>query len=285
MDVQKALHLHIEEEKKKPKHLGLEYMIFEKHDGWFGYLDFPACVIHSRKLREIPSLVDLSNLIRSKRPDVRGRLIFEIMIEGLEIDSFHELNGILNRKREQAEGAYLRVHDFIPDFLNNTLPAGIRYLFAKELVDNMRLPEVKMSPLICATSDMDVARGVCEKLWAENKEGIILKQIDALYHAGKRNYTLMKIKEELTLDLKVHNIYEGEGKYEGTLGGLVLVDKNHVLHKVSGMSDEQRDTWWEKPSEIIGKIVEIKAMKKLPNGALREARFKAVRYDKIDTDD
>ena len=36
---QKALHLHLEEAKKSPKHLGHEYMIFEKYDGWFMYVD------------------------------------------------------------------------------------------------------------------------------------------------------------------------------------------------------------------------------------------------------
>ena len=36
---QKALHLHLEEAKKSPKHLGHEYMIFEKYDGWFMYID------------------------------------------------------------------------------------------------------------------------------------------------------------------------------------------------------------------------------------------------------
>ena len=285
MDVQKALHLHIEEAKKNPKHIGLEYMLFEKHDGWFGYLDFPSCLIHSRQLRPIPSVVELSNKIRSKRPNTNGRLIFEIMIEGLEIDSFHELNGILNRKREQVEGVYLRVHDFIPDFLHCTMPADKRYKFAEEIVTSLDLPEVIMSPILGVTQDMAEARELCETLWAQNKEGIILKQKDGLYQSGKRNYSLMKIKEEVTLDLRVHDVFEGKDKYIGTLGGLILKDKNHVLHKVSGMSDEDRDLWWKDPSLIVGKIVEVKAMKKLANGSLREARFKAVRHDKIDTDD
>ena len=126
---QKALHLHTEQDKKQPKYDGHEYMIFEKHDGWYGYLDFPASTIHSRAMREIPALRELSDLIRSRRPNIRGRLIFEIMIDGLEINSFPTLNGILNRKFEQAEGVYLRVHDYLHEFRFD-MPADKRVQFA-----------------------------------------------------------------------------------------------------------------------------------------------------------
>ena len=68
---QKALHLFQEQDKKKPKCTGLPYMLFEKHDGWYGYLDFPSCKIHSRALREIPSLVELSNAIRAINHNVK----------------------------------------------------------------------------------------------------------------------------------------------------------------------------------------------------------------------
>ena len=127
--------------------------MFEKHDGWYGYLDFPACIIHSRAHREIPALKDLSDLIRKHRPEVKGRLIFEIMIEGLEVDSFHELNGILNRKSEQAEDVYLQVHDFIADFNFCKLPAGTRYKFAQEIVGRLGLPQVRLSPVLGISND------------------------------------------------------------------------------------------------------------------------------------
>ena len=48
----------------------------------------------------------------------------------------------------------------------------------------------------------------------------------------------------------------------------------------SGMTDAQRDEWWKAESAIIGKVVEIKAMKRLKDGSLREPRFKSIRFDK-----
>ena len=284
MKIQKAKHLHLEMAKKKPDCVGKEYMIFEKHDGWFGYLDFPSCIIHSRAYREIPSLVELSNLIRSKRPDCKGRLIFEIMIEGLEIDSFPKLNGILNRKDEQVEDVYLKVHDFIPMFRPFDMVAEKRYSYAKEVVERIDLHEVQLSEVLRTTADPAIWDMVKERMWLEGKEGIILKHTQGLYYPEKRNSELMKVKEELTLDLRVIGVDEGTGKYQGTTGTLVVMDSHGLKHNVSGMSDAQRHEWWANPSTIVGKIVEIKAMKRLADGGLREPRFKAIRWDKTEID-
>lgn len=277
---QKAKHLYLEEDKKRPAFIGNDYMMLEKHDGWYGYLDFPSCVIHSRAMREIPSLVELSNKIREKGNGFRGRLIFEIMVEGLEYDSFPELNGILNRKYEQADDVYLRVHDFLPGFKCD-IQALIRYNFAKEIVERLNMQEVKMSPVLGISDDNSVWQDTAEEMWTRGAEGLILKRIDAHYSPEKRNADLMKIKEEVTVDLLVEGMIEGEGKYQGTLGALLLRDKAGKQHKVSGMTDAQRDSWFNNPSEIVGKVVEVKAMKKLKDGSYREPRFKAIRYDKV----
>ena len=94
----------------------------------------------------------------------------------------------------------------------------------------------------------------------------------------------MKIKEELTLDLLVIGMEEGEGKFKGTLGALVVRERDGTEHKVSGMTLKQRNAWWTNPLGIRGVVVEIAAMKRLPNGSLREPRYKATRFDKTVAD-
>ena len=281
MGIQKAKHLFLELDKKKPD-VDRQYMLFEKHDGWFGYLDFPSCVIHSRAQREIPAVRELSNLIRSKRPDVKGRLIFEIMIEGLEVDSFHELNGILNRKNEQAEDVYLQVHDFIPDFQFCTMAFKHRYNFAAEIVDRLALPEVRLSPLLGISSEPDLWYSLAAEIQYRGGEGLILKGSDSLYAPEKRNSHLMKIKEEITVEMEVQGVVEGQGEHEGMCGKLICKDERGQKHEI-GMGcakHEERTQWFITPSEIIGKVVEVKAMKKLADGKYREPRFKAIRHDK-----
>ena len=281
MGIQKAKHLFLEMDKKKPD-IEQPYMMFEKHDGWFGFLDFPSCIIHSRQLREIPSVKELSDSIREHRPDVKGRLVFEIMIEGMEVDSFHELNGILNRKYEQAEDVYLMVHDFIPDFQFCSMTAHHRYQFAKEIVARLGHPQVRLSPVLGVSQDPKRWHETAELIQARGGEGLILKARNALYTQGKRISTLMKIKEEVTVEMLVTSVIEGKGDHEGMAGKLICKDEVGQLHEIGmGCSTHvERTHWFERPTNIVGKVVEIKAMKKLKDGKYREPRFKAQRFDK-----
>ena len=106
---QKALHKFQEADKKNPKYTGKTYAVLEKYDGWYGY--YEDGVIYSRAGRAIPSVQWLAKKFHDKRPYMEGILIFEILVEGFPV--FSDLNGILNRKREPALGAYLKVHDWI----------------------------------------------------------------------------------------------------------------------------------------------------------------------------
>ena len=287
MRPQKALHLHHDLDKKTPKSAGLEYAIMEKHDGWYGYMDLTGSEIYSGAGRVIPSLKEFSETIRPYIPNIRGRLIFEIMIEGLEIDSFYTLNGILNRKYEQADDVYIMVHDFVPFGENKDVSFKYRYGVAAEIVSKINLPQVRLAPILGIHYDTAEFKRKAEFIWSRGGEGIILKHMDAPYMPEKRNHTLMKIKEELTLDMVVVDVQRGEagGKYADTLGTLIVQEKNGLKHTVSGMTDEDRHTWWSDKSLIIGKVVEIKAMKRdKTDGSLREPRFKAVRWDKCKDD-
>ena len=281
MEIQKAKHLYLEMDKKTPD-IDREYYIFEKHDGWFGYLDFPSCIIHSRAHREIPALKELSDLIRSQRPDVKGRLIFEIMIVGLEYDSFHELNGILNRKTEIAEGAYLMVHDFIPNFQFCDMPFKKRFQFAREIVSRLQLPEVRMSPLLGVSEYPNVWQYEAERIWQRGGEGIILKAADALYEPKARKASLMKIKEEVSVEMLVLDVVEGTGDHAGMVGKLLCKDEAGAKHEIGmgAATHEERTLWLGTPSAINNHVVEVKAMKKLKDGSYREPRFKAIRFDK-----
>jgi ATP-dependent DNA ligase len=277
---QKAKHLYLEDEKKKPAYVG-DYVVFEKHDGWYGYLDFPSCVIHSRALREIPALLDLSALIREKRPDVQGRLIFEIMIEGLEYDSFAELNGILNRKYEQAENVYLRVHDFLPHW-DFKVPFNKRLAFAEEVVSRIALPNIRMSKVLAVSADPEVWKQCAQEVWGYNGEGVVMKRLHGVYSPSSRNADLLKIKEELTVEMRVLKVIEGQGDHQGIAGKLLCIDEVNQKHEIGmgASTHKERKEYLSDPTSIVGKVVEIKAMKKLKDGSYREPRFKAIRYDK-----
>ena len=279
--VQKALHYN-EAKAKKNFEFGT-YAIMEKLDGWFVYIDYidgTWSKLSSRAEREIPSLDFLhEHIYKCLSPAENTRFIFEATIPDMQ---FHELNGVLNRKSESAENVVLNLHDII--FLDRPeLPFKDRYeyvnpayIILKEWLGHW----VKLVPILAVTSEEEKFLQLFQEVTSSGGEGIILKNYEAGYFFGKRNSNLMKIKEEVTKDLAVVGMVEGEGKYAGTLGALIVQSRDGTKHTVSGMTDEQRTRWWYGRSVIIGQVVEIKAMKELPDGSLREPRFKACRFDK-----
>jgi ATP-dependent DNA ligase len=272
---QKALHKFQEADKKNPKYIGKTYAVLEKYDGWYGY--YEDGVIYSRAGRAIPSVQWLAKKIHDKRPCMEGILIFEILVEGFPV--FSDLNGILNRKREPALGAYLKVHDAVNTTWKSE-PFADRWKVAKYLVNHIGITEMTVVVPITASSNPDYWQRCAEDVWSRGGEGVILKALLAPFEPGKKNSNMMKIKEELTLDLEVVGMFEGEGKYLGTLGGLIVAGKDMHRHRISGMTDAERAAWWADEDLILGQIVEVKAMKKLKDGSLREPRFKAIRFDK-----
>ena len=268
MKPQKAKHYHLEKEKRNPHYTGKDYLVFEKHDGWYGYID-PGDVVRSRAMRAVPSLDWMTDIF--KPFNLQGRLVFEVLVNGMP--EFKDLNGYLNRQHVGGL-AYLRVHDYVVDG-----PFSYRWERVKQIVAHID------SSYILPANYIGMARepewqGLAKAQWAMGREGIILKEADAEYKPGSRTGSLLKIKEELTLDMLVTGACEGEGKYVGMLGSLQVQEADGTTHLVGGMTDEQRYRWWAAPSLIMDKVVEIKAMKRLSNGALREPRFKAIRYDK-----
>lgn len=115
-------------------------------------------------------------------------------------------------------------------------------------------------------------------------EGAVLRNPSGLYSPGKRNQDIIKIKQGVSYDLKVIGFQEGRGKYTGTLGALICRWRDGKNVVVSGMTDDQRKLWWHAPGGILGKIVQVDAMRESSKGLLREPRFKGIRYDKTEGD-
>jgi DNA ligase-1 len=279
--IQKVLHFH---EAKAKKNFNLEtYAIMEKKDGWLLYIDYidgKWGKLSSRAEREIPSVAYLNELIaKSLSPKENLRLIFEATIPNMQ---FHELNGVLNRKSEEASDVVLNLHDAI--FLDRPeLAFKERYKYANIAYEMLKVwlgHWVELVPVLAVTAYEEMFYKYFNQIIEEGGEGIILKNYNAGYFFGKRNTNMMKIKEEVSKDLAVVGMVEGEGKYQGTLGALIVQSRDGTKHQVSGMTDYERDLWWNNKESIIGKIVEVKAMKELEDGSLREPRYKACRFDK-----
>ena len=100
----------------------------------------------------------------------------------------------------------------------------------------------------------------------------------------KRTSDILKVKKMNTVDLFVTSIFEGKGKYKGTLGGVMIEYKGQPVGVGSGFSDNQRKIIWAHPDNIIGKLIEVQYFEeskdKNGNPSLRFPVFKTIRLDK-----
>jgi ATP-dependent DNA ligase len=86
-------------------------------------------------------------------------------------------------------------------------------------------------------------------------EGCMCVNPKSLYQPGKRvNYSI-KLKYRKTADLRCINIEEGEGKYVGLIGALILVDSmGRTCNVGSGLTDADRS---KDTSYFINRVIEI----------------------------
>ena len=113
-------------------------------------------------------------------------------------------------------------------------------------------------PILGLVRNMDQALDLARPIWDTGGEGIMLVEFMSPYEvAPAPRKTLLKIKQTKEYELKCVDIYEGTGKYEGMLGGIVLDYKGNHVGCGSGFDDYSRALYWEHPELIIGKIVEI----------------------------
>ena len=283
MKPQKTLHLHLEEAKKKPK-LSHDYMVSEKYDGWYVYSDFDKYTgwgeVTSMAGRVIPSMTHCRREILDKLPNPRGncRLIMEATIPDTP---FHILNGVFNRSKGecQARDVVFKAHDLI--FFNEICPTAL--LRSKKLstfLETGKTDKIQGVSTLAITSDKGEWLKIFDIITYNGGEGIVLKQADGTYQAGKRNSSLMKIKLEDTLALHCMGVKE-------TFGGKGNRNLNLLLKRKSGVDVTVRvgkhsdiaaiDT---DNSYIVGKVVAVKCMKELENGSLREPRFVEILHSK-----
>ncbi len=117
-------------------------------------------------------------------------------------------------------------------------------------------------------------------------EGIMIKDVDAPYEC-KRSHYMLKAKPFIEVTLSVTAVEEGTGRNVGRLGALICegVDdgKSIKVNVGSGLSDEQRDTFWHQKDDIINQFVEVRAdaitknQDSVDEYSLRFPRFKTFR--------
>lgn len=115
-------------------------------------------------------------------------------------------------------------------------------------------------------------------------EGSMLKAVEGKYQWKRvsiKSGEMIKLKPFKDEDLEIVDIVEGEGKYEGSLGSIVVRGNNVADTSVgSGFTDADRKEIWDNKNKYIGKTAQIKYFEISEDKVLRFPIFERIRTDK-----
>ena len=246
---------------------------------------------NGKELLNFPHVVEQISAVAKQDPPP-----YDLILDGeIMSSSFQDLMTQVHRKSDvKANDAVLHLFDVIPleNFEQGVWDktqsdrSDLVYYWHKKNKDALPNVAVVGHELV----DLDTPEG--QQRYKEinamaiegGYEGIMLKNPEAGYEC-KRSVAWLKLKPFIEVSLTVVATEEGTGKNVGKLGALVCegVDdgKDIRVNVGSGLTDEQRVTYWDNADTLIGDVVEVRADAITQNQdgtySLRFPRFKGFR--------
>ena len=233
------------------------------------------------------------------------RCVGDVIISELcnEHFSLEELSGLVNPNRTkpitEEEADKLRdseffLHDLIDSY---ELMHGISGCTYRGRFEELRskysdLEGCTVLPVITLHSEEEVQK-YADLAITEGEEGVVLKNPNTNWVAGRRGAEMTKIVRGVHYDLEVVGVEEGKkGKRLEMTGNLLCrwrmygkSDGEEVIIPVDGKyTDDQRIQWFLQPHLVVGKILHVKALQLGSKGLLRLPKGQELRVDKDKAD-
>jgi len=252
------------------------------------------CTLYSRNGKQFHNFSNIEKELQNKLGEQSKQA--GIVIDGeIVSSSFQKLMRQVHRKDNvQADDTEFFVFDTLPlaEFQagKSTKTCRERHQQLLDIFGN----EVTGDVIVVEKKEVDLDTDEGQKTFKEyNKmaldrglEGIMIKDVDALYEC-KRSHFMLKAKPFIEVTLTVTATEEGTGRNVGKLGALICegVDdgKSIKVNVGSGLSDEQRESFWHHKGDIIDQLVEVRAdaitknQDSIDEYSLRFPRFKTFR--------
>lgn len=239
-----------------------DFIITTKLDGsrLVAWREGDVCKFYTRQGKEVEGLVELEHELLSL-PD---RMVFdgELIAENpnnLSSKDLFQLTRKMASKKGNKTGLEYHVFDMLPleEFQKGKSKLGCyerKIKLGNHINNTLGMYMFKFVPILYYGNDIKMINELHTQAKENNLEGIMINLADAPY-VCKRTDTLLKVKEFYTLDLKVVDIQEGTGKYEGKLGALLVEYKGNIVGVGSGYTDLDREHLYNK--NIIGRVIEV----------------------------
>jgi len=123
-----------------------------------------------------------------------------------------------------------------------------------------KFEHIKPLPILGLATSYKHGVALAKPIWDVKGEGIMLNEWQAAYEVNPNpRKTLLKIKMLKEYVATCTDIYEGDNKYTGMMGGIIVNWDGAVFGVGTGFTDYDRSYLWAHPEEIIGKQVELES--------------------------
>ena len=247
-----------------------------------------AIELYSRNGKQFNNFKSIERSLRVVRDEFFKAMPYEfdpIVLDGeIMSDDFQSLMRQAQRKQNvQTEDCVYNVFDYIPykNFQSGlwsqvqedrfTFLDGVREKLQQSYWRNSKniqqVNNIKILPIpLLVNLDTEEGHSKMTKYATEcikdGYEGVMIKDRFGVYEC-KRSTQWLKWKPVITVDLTVIGVEEGTGRNVGKLGAFICEgdDQGKKIHVNvgSGLTDKNREEFWENRDNLIGQVVEIKA--------------------------
>jgi DNA ligase-1 len=234
-----------------------------------------ACTLYSRNGKVFENFPQIAEAILDNRKAFQygrgtgGHFVLDGEIVG---ESFQKLMKQAHRKSDaKTDGMVYHIFDILPLDALKEGHCNLQQYKRIEWIDSAKTQLMDTDCLRIMNGldvDLDTAEGhdimnrYAQDCVAEGFEGIMIKSMDAPYLC-KRTDSWMKWKPTITVDLSIVGFEEGTGRNLGRVGAIICEgDDNgrHIRVNVgSGLSDSNRDEYWNARNDLLGHLVEVQA--------------------------
>ena len=208
-------------------------------------------------------------------------------------DDFQSLMKQVHRKTNaKTEDAYLALFDILPLNEFNNGKSKLTTIERKKDLEKFskKFPSsIKVVDYTVVNLDEDSGQktysSMNKKALDAGYEGLMIKPENDYYEC-KRSHAWLKMKPFIEVTLKVTEVHEGTGRHIGKLGSFTVEGtddgKFFSLNVGSGLTDDDREKFWQYKDSLIGQLIEVRAdaVTKSIEGesfSLRFPRFKTFR--------
>jgi len=253
---------------KHPKKIKGECLVEYKYDGVrvIAIVQNGSATLYSRNGKLLSNFPHIEEAL--SKPEFEG-LVFDGEVMS---DDFQSLMKQVHRKEgAQTQDAYLAVFDMLTlaefNAGGTNKNADVRRGRLIELDhDNLLPSSIRIVDAYSVNFDTDEGKSEFDKLnktaLAEGYEGLMIKPIHEGYKC-KRSHAWLKVKPFIEVTLSVIDVEEGTGRNESKLGALIVEGEDDGkffhLNVGSGLTDENREVFWENKDQLIGQLVEVRA--------------------------